>query len=94
MNATSKEMLEQQLNPEKQNKYFAAIQNALNFAGNAEGDVHDALFMMGLTINNLALVPRITAEPKTYWITAPAPAVEGSWDDSVIAEISDYYEAP
>lgn len=94
MDSIGKEMLGEQLNPEKQNRYFQAIQNALNFAGNTEGDVHDALFMMGLNINNLALVPRINAEPKTYWITAPTPAVEGSWDDSVIAEISDYYEAP
>lgn len=86
--------LEEQLKPEVQNRYFEAIQKALHFSEGTTGEVNDALFMTGLTLNNLALVPKITAEPKVYYVNAPDPMVEGSWDESVIVELDDFYKEP
>lgn len=68
--------------------YHTRIGQALIFAGNAEGEVWDGLFLMGLAMADLDLLPESTlVQQNWYWIKAPASKAElPTWQDSRIIE--------
>lgn len=63
--------------------------NALfRFAGEAQGEEWNGLFLMGLSLFNLDLIPYSSdITPRPYWKTAPEPKGGAKdWDISWIAE--------
>lgn len=68
--------------------YNDRVSNVMNFVGNAEGDVADGLFLMGLALANLDLLP-VTSQIKirAYWVRAPSPSSDpNAWESSWIME--------
>ena len=78
--------IEEQSSEAVQTAYADKIEALSNFIGNAAGAQYDALFLLGLQLNNLALLPRILIdEPRSYWISAPK-SVTDKWEDCMIVE--------
>ena len=72
--------------------YRHKCEQAKAFADGHTGDAWDSLFLMGLAIAGLELVPWSTdITPEPFWATAPEPKGELSpWDISWIVP-SDYF---
>jgi len=80
----------EQCDEKRQQAYFDNIQSAYNFAGETTGEVWDSLFIMGLTIQGLSLLPvHYVDDARSYWIKAPdATATDKTthWEPSFIVE--------
>lgn len=73
----------------KQAEYRNKVNSAIQFASSASGEAWNGLFLMGLAMAGLELVPFSAAiRPRPYWLHAPEPA-EGfeDWDISWMVEM-------
>lgn len=68
--------------------YLKRVESAFNFAEGFEGETWNGMFMMGLTLANLELVPTLSMiTPEVYWTTAPKPKAHGiDWIESWIVQ--------
>lgn len=68
--------------------YLKQVNAAHNFAKGHTGEVWNGMFIMGLALSGLCLIPFSTGiTPEPYWIKAPRPyGLSPDWDDSWIAE--------
>lgn len=68
--------------------YIGRVESAFNFAEGHTGDAWDGLFIMGLTLANLELIPTtLMITPEPYWATAPmCKGKDKLWDESWIVQ--------
>jgi len=77
-------------NQEAIKQYRKNVNDALQFPGtNQPADVWNGLFLMGLAVCQLELIPYSAAiTPRDYWVTAPSPAGDlDDWPLSWIVEL-------
>lgn len=70
-------------------KYRARVDSAIKFTEGATGAEWNGMYMMGLALAGLELIPVDTLiERKFYWVQAPTPTQEApdDWPPSYIVE--------
>ncbi len=73
---------------DEMDNYISKVESAFNFAEGHTGDTWDGLFIMGLTLANLELVPTISMiTPEPHWAIAPmCKGKDKLWDESWIVQ--------